>query len=113
MPHGKGPGQWRDRQLIATSFTYRWDENGQTVARTGHTVRRAELFDLLTEDGPICLTAITKLSWHETVGQVDRILFHLADGRDPGLTCQVFEIDREYLFEIVRRSEEDELARLL
>jgi hypothetical protein len=83
------------------------------MARRKHTVRRAELFDLLTEDGPLCLTAITRLSWHETVRTVDRILFHLADGRDPEETCQVFEIDRDYLVEIVRRSEEDELAGLL
>lgn len=82
------------------------------MARSGHSIRKAELFDLLTEDGPLCLTAITKLSWHETVEQVDRILFHLADGRDPGLTCEVFEIEHEYLVEIVRRSEEDELSRL-
>lgn len=82
------------------------------MARSGHTVKKAELFDLLTEDGPLCLTAITKLSWHEMVEEVDRILFHLADGKDPGATCQVFEIEQDYLIEIVRRSNEDELAGL-
>jgi hypothetical protein len=82
------------------------------VARNGHTVKKAELFDLLTEDGPLCLTAITKLSWHEMVAEVDRILFHLADGKNPEATCEVFEIDRAYLVEIVRRSDEDELAGL-
>ena len=83
------------------------------MARNGHTARKAELFDLLAEDGPLCLTAITKLSWHEMAREVDRILFHLADGKDPEATCQVFAIEYDYLVEIVRRSDEDELAGLV
>ncbi len=82
------------------------------MAGDATTTRRAELFDCLTEDGMVCLTAITKLSWHDQVGEVDRIFFHLADRRDKTLTCEVFDLEMEYLDELIRRSGEADLARI-
>jgi hypothetical protein len=80
------------------------------MAGDATTSRRADFFDCLSEEGSICLTAITRLSWHEHVNEVDRIFFHLADRRDRALTCQVFGIELDYLDELVRRSGEDDLA---
>ena len=82
------------------------------MAGDATTTRRADLFDALSEEGMVCLTAITRLSWHDQVDEVDRIFFHLADRRDRQLTCEVFDIDMEYLDELIRRSGEDDLARV-
>lgn len=86
--------------------------SGVGVAGDSTTRARADLFDLLLADGPCCLTAISRVSWSSDVGKVDRVLFHLADGRDRASTCSEFGLSESDLDAILTRANEPELFRI-
>ena len=67
------------------------------------------MFDLLLEDGPLCLTAITRISWGAEVEAVDRVLFFLAEHGCVERTAQEFGVDEAYVRAVVERSGEIEL----
>ncbi len=82
------------------------------MAGDSNTRARAEMFELLLEDGLCCLTAVTKKSWGTMVETVDQLLFHVAEHRSLADTAGAFGITVDELSAIVTASEEDELARI-
>lgn len=82
------------------------------MAGTNSTAKRADLFDTLTESGPLELTCMTALSWHQEAEKVDRILWHLADNGCRATTCDAFNLERPLLDEIIRRANEPELSAI-
>lgn len=82
------------------------------MAGDSNTRARAEMFELLLEDGLCCLTAVTKKSWGEMVDKVDKLLFHVAEHRSLASTSRAFGITVEEVSAIVTASEEAELARV-
>lgn len=81
------------------------------MAGDSTTARRAAFFDCFNEDGPLYLTAITRLSW-EDVNTVDKILFHLADNLDRAKTCRQFDLSSNELDDLLAKAGEDELSNI-
>jgi hypothetical protein len=79
----------------------------------GMTARRADLFDSLTESGPLCLTCMTSRSWEDRAGRVDRILWHLADTLSRDQTARRFKLERSELDALILEAGETELARIV
>ena len=79
----------------------------------GMTARRADLFDSLTESGPLMLTCMTSRSWHERSEQVDRILWHFADSLSRDATARQFNINRSELDALILEAGETELAGIV
>lgn len=82
------------------------------MAGDATTTWRAELFDLLLVDGPIALTAMSRVAWNGDGDRVDRILFHLSDRQSRAETCAVFGLSQEELDGILERAGERELWRI-
>jgi hypothetical protein len=82
------------------------------MAGDSNTRARAEMFELLLEDGLCCLTAITKKSWGPKVDVVDRILFHVAEHRSLTQTAVLFGLPEVDIKAIVEASEESELVKV-
>jgi hypothetical protein len=82
------------------------------MAGDSNTRARAEMFELLLEDGLCCLTAITKKSWGAKVEVVDRILFHVAEHRSLAQTAKMFGLPVEDISSIVVASQEAELVKV-
>ena len=70
------------------------------------------MFDLLIVDGPLHLTAMSRVTWNGDGERVDRILFHLADRRSRAETCECFDISEEELDAILDKAGERELFRI-
>lgn len=79
------------------------------MAGDATTTWRAEMFDLLLVDGPITLTAMSRVAWNGDGERVDRILFHLSDKQSRAETCAVFGLSQDELDEILERAGEREL----
>ena len=79
----------------------------------GMTARRADLFDSLTESGPLTLTCMTSRSWHERADRVDRILWHLADSLSRDATARRFSLSPDELEALIAESGEAELAGIV
>jgi hypothetical protein len=79
----------------------------------GMTARRADLFDSLTESGPLTLTCMTSKSWEDRAGRVDRILWHLADSLSRDQTARRFKLDRAELDALIIEAGDTELARIV
>ncbi len=77
------------------------------------TARRADLFDSLTESGPLTLTCMTARSWDERAGRVDRILWHLADSLSRDATARRFDMDRSDLDALILEAGDTELASIV
>jgi hypothetical protein len=79
----------------------------------GMTARRADLFDSLTESGPLCLTCMTSKTWEDRAGRVDRILWHLADTLSRDQTARRFRMSRADLDALIVEAGDAELARIV
>lgn len=82
------------------------------MAGDSNTRARAEMFELLLEDGVCCLTAVTKKSWGTYVDTVDQILFYLAEHRSLAQTAKMFGLPVGDISAIVEASGECELAKI-
>ena len=71
------------------------------------------MFDLLLEDGPVCLTAITRVSWGARVAAVDRVLFFLAEHRCVYATAEEFGMRADEVREIAAVSGEREFSSFI
>lgn len=83
------------------------------MAGDSNTRARAEMFDLLLEDGPVCLTAITRISWGSQVERVDRVLFYLAEHRCLETTAAEFGIQADDVKAIADASGENEFDTIV
>lgn len=83
------------------------------MAGDSNTRARAEMFDLLLEDGPLCLTAITRISWGRQVERVDRVLFFLAEHRCVDTTAEEFGIEAHDVRAIAEASGENEFDTII
>jgi hypothetical protein len=70
------------------------------------------MFELLLVDGPVHLTAMSKVSWNGDGELVDQVLFHLSDRRSRAETCERFGLSQEELDGILEKADERELFRI-
>jgi hypothetical protein len=68
------------------------------------------MFDLLLEDGPLCLTAVTRVSWGSYVDTVDQVLFHLAEHRSLAVVAKQLGIGIDEVASIAEASGEPEFC---
>ena len=72
---------------------------------------KGELFELLSEQGPLCLTAITKVSWGTERSLVDVFLFAVSEGSSVKEAADQCGISGQQGWAWLRKAGEDELLR--
>lgn len=78
------------------------------MAGDANTRVRADMFDVLLEDGPLKLTAITRKSWGDRVEVADRVLFHFAENKSVTHTAAEVGVSQSMVVAIVTESGEPE-----
>jgi hypothetical protein len=80
------------------------------VAGERSTGWRGELFDLLSEQGPLQLTAMTRIEWGAERSLVDAVLFSVAEGASVSEAAQSAGVSVQQASAWVQKSDEPELT---
>ena len=72
---------------------------------------KGELFDLLSQEAPLTLTAITRGSWGIKRSQVDVLFFAIADGATVADAAELAGVSGQQAWAWLKKAGENELLR--